>query len=373
MITPPKGKSGTSSNPITVKALTDGGPQIDGQSVRVPVFLLDNDYFVLEGFDAKNGYNEAVVRLATGADNNTIRRVCGWDVMPIDANSSVFANNGNTGNVFEDICFFGIARKGFETSQGGNNVRVRRAFGIWERNSRSGPKLTFAAAYNSRNIIMENVIGGWQEVGSAVEKYGNLGMDGITDGKGVCVNSKYLGSVSYVLESYVATGWLGGLFGSRSVDCFEFRDVISYVDGSHTNLRPIFAQNYDGGGNPPVAGNPPTVSPGNRKFTNITEIGGASSSIHSTWTVTNRVDASAVANAPNVWNGAGTSGARICYRYVNGTLTNTPLWPWPMDARIRQALSRRGTSPDIVFGGAGFSVTMMMEKIFGTIPPVCRS
>src|SRR5262249_57211154 len=76
---------------------------------------------------------------------------------------------------------------------------------------------------------------------------------------------------------------------------------------------------------------------------------------------------------------AGT-GARTCYRYINGVLqdgtggtTATPLWPWPMDARIRSALSKSGRNPDAIFGGAGNSVTQQMEALFGTIPAQCRT
>ena len=28
-------------------------------------------------------------------------------------------------------------------------------------------------------------------------------------------------------------------------------------------------------------------------------------------------------------------GAHIYYRYVDGKLTSTPLWPWPMNERIK--------------------------------------
>ena len=31
-------------------------------------------------------------------------------------------------------------------------------------------------------------------------------------------------------------------------------------------------------------------------------------------------------------------GARLCYRYEERQLTNKPLWPWPMDTRIRDAM-----------------------------------
>jgi hypothetical protein len=46
-------------------------------------------------------------------------------------------------------------------------------------------------------------------------------------------------------------------------------------------------------------------------------------------------------------------GARLTHRYVDGVLTNEPLWPWPMEDRIQAEL--------------GFSVTeLMTDLIFGT-------
>jgi hypothetical protein len=32
------------------------------------------------------------------------------------------------------------------------------------------------------------------------------------------------------------------------------------------------------------------------------------------------------------------TGARLDHRYLNGKLTNKPLWPWPMDDRAQAEL-----------------------------------
>ena len=46
-------------------------------------------------------------------------------------------------------------------------------------------------------------------------------------------------------------------------------------------------------------------------------------------------------------------GARLTHRYIDGELTNEPLWPWPMEDRIQSEL--------------GISVTdLMTDLIFGT-------
>ena len=42
-------------------------------------------------------------------------------------------------------------------------------------------------------------------------------------------------------------------------------------------------------------------------------------------------------------------GARLTHRYVDGVLTNVPLWPWPMEERIQDEL--------------GFSLTEMITNL----------
>ena len=82
------------------------------------------------------------------------------------------------------------------------------------------------------------------------------------------------------------------------------------------------------------------------------------------WQVSSRVDAATVSAASNIWNGSGSQGARVCKRYVNGKLTNEPLWPWPMNQRIIDAMRQAGKAP--------VDVTKTMEEIFGPIPSECR-
>ena len=53
----------------------------------------------------------------------------------------------------------------------------------------------------------------------------------------------------------------------------------------------------------------------------------------------------------------------ICKRYVNGQFTNDPLWPWPMNQRIKDALVQSGR--------ALVDITATMEQLFGPIPSQC--
>ena len=49
-------------------------------------------------------------------------------------------------------------------------------------------------------------------------------------------------------------------------------------------------------------------------------------------------------------SGNGPIGATVLYEYLNGSLTTTPLWPWPMESRINAEL---GISPTYVNDGSG--------------------
>ena len=54
----------------------------------------------------------------------------------------------------------------------------------------------------------------------------------------------------------------------------------------------------------------------------------------------------------------------LCHQVVEGVVTSTPLWPWPMDARIAAARSLAGALP--------VTVTTAVEATLGPILPVCK-
>jgi hypothetical protein len=67
-------------------------------------------------------------------------------------------------------------------------------------------------------------------------------------------------------------------------------------------------------------------------------------------------------------------GARLQYQYVNGTLGNTPLWPWPMEDRIKTEFADPSLfQADGVAGRVwnNFSVTGIITSIlqqYGALP-----
>src|SRR3990167_67926 len=227
--------------------------------------------------------------------------------------------------------------------------------------------MVYSDMYNSRNAIYENLIANWNKSStSPVEDYGLFSGDQINDAGTHCLNTKILGSIGYIKSTDTAStlSSYGAAHGWYDQNCLEFRHLLMYIEpGAHTGVTPFIADTIDGAYAPRV----------DSYVTNLTTIATNSASIAGDWTTSNNGSYTSVGAAPNVWNGAGSTGARVCYQYVDGTLTSTPLWPWPMDARIRAAVIASGRSADTIFGGTGNSVTQQMEQIFGAIPSECRT
>jgi hypothetical protein len=358
MVKPPENLNGTSTQKITIRALNDGAVRIDGGTTTEPVRLRNNDHFIIEGINANGSPSNSVsgtIVLGAGADNNIIRRVVAWDA-GITNDATVFLVYRNTGNLLEDVAGFGDARKIYSwyLTSDDATLTIRRAWGRWERSTNIGPKMTYSSVYNSSGAIFENVLGTWDETamgGSSVDQpYGIFQMDR-HDRIDTCVKAKILGSIAYLRGNNKAKSLLGVVGFGDSANCATLNHVVVYIEpGTHTNLKPF---NLEADNNA-------------QKFiTRVTEIGGARSAIGSGWSVSGREVVNNVSAASNIWIGAGSQGARVCKRYVNETLTSTPLWPWPMNQRIIDAMKTASKTP--------VDVTKTMEEIFGPIPSECRS
>ncbi len=183
MIRPPKGLSGTSEAPITIRALNDGKVLINGQGSKDPVRLYENDWFVIEGINACCGRNadQSGVVYLSGSSYNVIRRVAAWDAG--DNNTEIFGAHRDSNekdslhNLFEDVAGWGTARKIFQMSYGGDYTTIRRAWGRWERSTVMGPKMTYTLAYNNYHMTCENCLGTWSGQGMP-ETYVLMGYDG---------------------------------------------------------------------------------------------------------------------------------------------------------------------------------------------------
>ncbi|MPZ75678.1 MAG: hypothetical protein GEU77_04080 [Deltaproteobacteria bacterium] len=368
MINPPQNLSGTASARITVRALNDGKVTINGLGSSRPVRLYYNSYFVLEGFNARNSVGNVID--LSNSNHNIVRRVAAWDAA--DNNTNIFGIRGNH-NLLEDVAGWGIARKIFSASQGGNYTTIRRAWGRWEGSHVVGPKMTYTLAYNNYNLTCENCIGTWSGqrmkktytlldyygkpwTGNGGGTYSNYGVnqpyaifsvDRLDGNKNA--QSKLLGSIAYIrgTDRFAAAQ---AILITR-LDSFEVANTTVYIEpGSHTTRRRFGLNNL--------------ISSVGRNLIarNLTGVGGAASSFGSDWQESSISEGSSLGSVSSVFTSTGS--ANLCKRYKDRALTAEPLWPWPMNQRIMNAMVESGrTSVD---------VTKTIESMFGAIPSACK-
>ncbi len=128
---------------------------------------------------------------------------------------------------------------------------------------------------------------------------------------------------------------------------------------------------------------------------NLTSIVGTQgNNIHADYTGSNRQiyaskEAMQAAGA-SPWQTTSGTGARMCYRTVNGVLSSNPLWPWPMNERIKKATGYAGSAIGSFCGAVSsyplqgncvggrdtrteVDVTAEIEALLGAIPAQCRT
>lgn len=393
MLHPTAGLSGTAGHPITVSAETDGGVLIDGQGAREPVLWNNNDYWVVQGFNAANSVDD-VMCIFPGSSNNIFKRICAWNANP-NANSHVWSLWQAPGNLLEDTCAFGTGRKMYETYELSSGT-IRRPWAEWNRQDHDfGPYITYSLSYNSDHVIMDNPIGTRDEDADATclpstppdgcgkSDEGIFSMDRLSEYSDCEVGSGYYGGIAYILgsqnivytDNHAAELHGGPVFGSTA-----FRDIALYMTpGTHLGLQRVLMSGYtvngDGFGD---NGCVSTTLTANRPLVNITVIGDGdgshpdsidTSSPNNGWAQSNYQDyastSAAYTGGNTLFVNDGSHGATVCKQYQHGVLTSTPLWPWPMNQRIIDAMTAAGRTP--------VDVTATIQSIFGTIPSACRS
>jgi hypothetical protein len=372
MINPPQNRNGTASAPITVKALNDGKVSINGQGSYIPVRLSYNNYFVIEGVNASNSVASVVT--LSNSNNNIVRRVAAWDAA--DGNHSIFGIHYGNNNLLEDVAGWGIARKIYESSWHGNYTTIRRSWGRWEGSHVVGPKMTYTLAYNNVNMIVENAIGTWSGermkqtyvlldyygkpwTGNGAGTYSNYGVDqpyGIfgvdaLTGSDKNARNKLLGSIAYLRGSDRFQP--GQMVFVTKLDSMELTNTLAYIQpGTQTNKQRFALYNLQ------------SSTGTNLVARNLTGIGGAGSFYGTEWKKSALSEGASLSAVVNAFTST-TSGANLCYRYQNGALTTQPLWPWPMNQRIKDAMVQSGR--------AAVDVTATIESLLGPIPAACES
>jgi len=380
MISPPAGISGVDGSPITVKALHDGRVLVTGHATRSPVLLVHNDWFVVEGVNACCS-SASVVDLEYSS-RNVIRRIAAWDAA--DGNTEIFGVHYGDHNLLEDVAGWGIARKIYQSSQGGDFTTIRRAWGRWEGSHVTGPKMVYTLAYNNYDMLVENSIGTWSGekmkqtyvlldynghpwtgVGGGTytnhgvnQPYGIFANDGLAGDRNA--RARLLGSIAYVAGTDVFKADREVFV--TNIDSVEIKDMAAVFASGGT---------YSGKYTLGLYGLTTNVANGgetNVRALNLTSISADSlgSQIGDGWQRANvfqSQDLTALTTSDSVY--PGTEGADLCHEYVDGTLTDRPLWPWPMNGRISEAMVQSGRAP--------VDVTQTIEQLLGPIPSGCRS
>ncbi|MCP4837772.1 MAG: hypothetical protein GY894_00210 [Planctomycetes bacterium] len=395
--------SGALGNPITIRAVNDGGVFIDGEDLRRPFRLRWSNYWVLEGFNVANSSAFAV---SIGGDISgtrihhvTVRRVVAWDALITNGSSNNFHVWGidyADDVLLEDVAGFGTGRKVF-TVYRSRRVTMRRAFARWE-GSGGGSAIPISCIYRSYDVICENNIAVW-----TAEQQPSIGVP--SGGRGALA----MDWLAYGDESWAADGDLNfdpknaqmRMLGNIAIVPADLPDDpgsmpptpltpasatwMAYIKGveyinnvaiSNRNDMPLWR--VEGCIDKPSAGafcdwaigldetEAPLIARHNTGW------GGNNLSKFTGWTVDDdRLEVAYGDPPPDVFQG--TMGATVCHRYVDGELRDgtgvsaaEPLWPWPMNERILAATTAAvGHSPE--------DVTARIEGLLGPIPAACSA
>lgn len=414
MITPAAGKFGcTVGAPLTIQAINDGKVLLDGGYTRGAVSLQDGQsYVTIIGINAccvGGGAASGVITLGksgtkAGTNHLTLQRVGCWNAgrapgtytsdyneqcFVIQSTTSVAPLDTTTGCancLLEDTFAVGTGRKQYQPFQTGGPITIRRAVGIHMGSINVGPKNVFQIGYHAGNILYENAIGIWDgsdipasyhlynngapypsPPGTQLNNYQEQNVDGVISSSGTgdyfATNNRVFGSAAIVPNGSnwnSDSGPTGALYQGPTKGTV-MQDVVSFIEpggAGPAGAWPVKRRAELDACTSCSGGAASTL-------TNATFIGDGSPAdvIGTGWTVTNKITAGTV-GALNIWNGAHASnGANLCFQYVDGTLTATPLWPWPMRQRIIDAMTDAGYTPR--------DVQATMVGYFGQIPAAC--
>ena len=397
MIDPPSGLSGTTGNPITIRALNEGAVLIDGQFARVPIRLEQNHWFTVEGLNVRNGTFGLFYILSSS--NITGRRIVGWD-LDGTKDGLMFLANASPNVLWEDVAGFGIASWIFgHHSSSGGNVTCRRCWGRTEGSMAGGDAAmsTYHINYGGTNgWTCENCLG-TASFESQAESFTT------PDGRSFTnfrtnqqpraiyrlrggsnpgdINLRMLGSIAYVkaTDRWRFNGVQVGppmLIRSPGANHFHFSNaqflhVLAVIDPSNAAFNTTWGFHQ---------GAHLDVTPTALMQSNTTSIRGSLGDVTDrVWAGSNRSAGTSLGAVPSPWTTTGT-GANLCFRWKNRAVTKEPLWPWPMNERIKAATAMAGAygGPCLSCSGGrrartATDVTADIQELLGNIAPSCRS
>jgi hypothetical protein len=153
--------------------------------------------------------------------------------------------------------------------------------------------------------------------------------------------------------------------GANNRNCIDIRHTLTFVDPQHSRFNVVrgFELITNDQSSPELSA------------TNLTSVRGSQDNrFGAQWTVRNVSAGASITAVPNPWATSGP-GANLCKRWG----TAEPLWPWPMNERIRMATVSAGSysGPCPTCSGGRFArtatdVTAIVESLLGRVPAECR-
>lgn len=387
MLNPTSGKSGTSSNPITIKALNDGDVFITGSFTLYPFSFSNNNWWVIEGINFANSAGEALFFFQS--NNNVLRRVCAWNAQPpaplgngINLHTMLVWESSN--NTFEDMCAFGYGRNTVNDIGGSTaNNTFRRMWLKWDgwfdtQEGSGGPPFQ-AGYFTAQTSRYENLITIWSSEkhvwpqaplnpsGGFIYRSGDFDQSG--NGNTVA------GLIVYGVNNPIYPLSNGAFWVIHRWVPNTLRDMFIDARSQQQSAPMILGCDKEDSSENAVSGQCNNYTSIADRITTIRNPGQASSLIDTASTHTLIQECTSLGSCPDFYTGSGPSqGSRACFEYQNGILGTTPLWPWRMDLRIKEALRLAGHKPLSGSAGTGYGANTVTSEIvsrYGSIPSQC--
>jgi hypothetical protein len=371
-------KSGTVSQPITVKAEVDGSVYIDGEGKRSVLSLSGNSYLTFEGLTLERS-NDAVLDVYSAgkgltSHHNTFRRI-GAYCTSTTTEGCVVAEDGSHHNVFEDMWIWGTGRYKFLLygGAGGNPPNLDAPYNTLRRivirydphPATSGNPQASVGVYSVTNTLIEDVIAldglpASTEVNAAFyvtghspsstsdnRFFGILALNGRDwgmqiDADGLADRNKITDAVIWGNANFGGLVFHGNLHDNACNHCtiVASGDYGIYNDAANTTVKNSVVMNSVRAGIDNSSG---TMALGYNDVYN--NAGGAYSGVSRGSTDLNpavnpgiQYLTRAGAGVRGKAEGGSDIGGNLMNRYQDSVLTSTPLWPWPNQDRIKKEM-----------------------------------
>jgi hypothetical protein len=396
------GKSGISNAYITIKAQNDGQATIDGENVRAACRIDGKSYINVEGLICKNAYWSGERRASIYIEDSNhinVKRVSGYGGTSSGSGGG-FGISFSSYVLLEDCATRSYARVLYNFNEC-DHITLRRCWGRYMGYTADTPR-TVIQPYGSDDSIVENCIG-VREGGTDIEGihvwahtynptcnrnriYGNV-MYNLNN------SAYYINSASHIIHDNIfrnnvainaEKGFWARADDNLTAENFTIvgsTDSGLIVDSGGTTLN-IDVKNSSIAHNTEY-GLKRSDSTLKQSYNNLYDndagnYSGTSKDTGETFDNPNYKTATygkgAYLMVPSALKGQGEGGAdigaEVLYRYVDGKLSNTPLWPWPMEARICQETGYSVTYENGYSGcekGGGLWKTL--EGVYDGSPP----